>query len=83
MLVREVKLPGRRVVVIVKEGRERDADLCMRPVRFFRMSREFRMNLEKDFELEAARENWPRICREVPMHAKDRKTGGLNVPKIA
>jgi hypothetical protein len=41
------------------------------------------MNLEKDFELEAVRKDWPRICREVTAHPKDGKTGGLKVPKLA
>ena len=41
------------------------------------------MNLEKDFELETAWRDWPRICKEVPLHPKDRKNGGLKVPKIA
>jgi addiction module HigA family antidote len=83
MLAREIKVPERRVVAIVKERRGLVADLCLRLARFFRMSPEFWMNLQKGFELEAARQDWPRICKEVPMHPKDRKTGGLKVPKVA
>ena len=83
MLAREIKVPERRVVAIVKERRSLDADLCLRLARFFRMTPEFWMNLQKDFELETARKEWPTICREVPMHPKDGKGGGLKVPKIA
>jgi addiction module HigA family antidote len=49
MLAKEIKVPGRRVVAIVKERRGLDADLCLRLARFFRMTPEFWMNLEKDF----------------------------------
>jgi addiction module HigA family antidote len=83
MLAKEIKVPGRRVVAIVKERRGLDADLCLRLARFFRMTPEFWMNLQKDFELETARQDWPRICKEVSLHPQDRKTGGLRVPKAA
>jgi addiction module HigA family antidote len=83
MLAREIKVPERRVVAIVKERRGLDADFCLRLARFFRMSPEFWMNLQKGYELEAARRDWPRICKEVPMHPKDRKSGGLKVPNVA
>ena len=82
MLAKEIKVPERRVVAIVKEERSLDAEMCLRLARFFRMTPEFWMSLEKDFELETARENWPRICKEVRLHPKDRKTGGLKIPKI-
>ena len=55
MLAREIKAPERRVVAIVKERRRLDADLCLRLARFFRMSPEFSMNLQNDYELEVAR----------------------------
>jgi addiction module HigA family antidote len=80
MLAQEIKAPERRVVAIVKERRGLDADLCLRLARFFRMSPEFWMNMQKDFELETARRDWPRICKEVPMHPKDRKTCALKIP---
>jgi len=83
MLAAEIKVPERRVVAIVKERQGLDADLCLRLARYFRMSPEFWMNLQKDYELETARQHWPMICKEVPMHPKDRKTGGLKVPKRA
>lgn len=82
MLAREIKVPERRVVAIVKERRGLDADLCLRLARYFRMTPEFWMGLEKDFDLETARENWPRICKEVRLHPINRKTGGLKIPKI-
>ena len=41
------------------------------------------MNTEKCYELEMAKADWPRICKEVPLHPKDGETGGLKGPKIA
>jgi addiction module HigA family antidote len=79
MLAREIKVPERRVVAIVKGRRGLDADICLRLARFFRMTPEFWMNIEKDFELETARQDWPRICKEVPLNPQDRKTGVLKV----
>jgi addiction module HigA family antidote len=77
MLAEEIKVPERRVVAIVKERRSLDADLCLRLARFFRMTPEFWMNLEKDYELETASAEWPRICKEVARHPHDRKIGEL------
>ncbi len=82
-LAREIKMPERRVVAIVKERKGLDGELCLRLARFFRMSPEFWMNCQKDFELETVRADWPRICKEVRMHPLDRKTGSLKVPKIS
>ena len=83
MLAKEIKVVERRVVAIVKERQGLDGDLCMRLARFFRMTPEFWMNLQKDYELETARLDWPKICKEVPMHPTNRRTGGLKVPKIS
>ena len=83
MLASEIKVPERRLVAIVKEKQGLDADLCLRLARFFRMTPEFWMNMQKAYELETVRSNWRMICREVPMHPKDRKTGALKVPKIS
>lgn len=83
MLAKEIKVPERRVIAIVKEGRGLDADLCLRLARFFRMTPEFWMNMQKDYELETARRDWPRICKEVRLHPLDRKIGGLKEPKIS
>ena len=83
ILAAEIKIPERRMVAIVKERRGLDADLCLRLARFFRMSPEFWMNMQKDHELETARSGWRGICREVPMHPTDRITGALKVPKIS
>jgi addiction module HigA family antidote len=83
MLAGEIKVAERRVVAIVKERQGLDGDLCMRLARFFRMTPDFRMNMQKAYELETARGDWPRICKEVPMHPKNRRTGELKVAKIA
>ena len=80
MLASEIKVPARRVVAIVEERRGLDAEMCLRLARYFRMSPDFWMNMQKSCELETAMENWPMICKEVPMHPKDRKTGGLKIP---
>jgi plasmid maintenance system antidote protein VapI len=47
------------------------------------MTPEFWMNLQKAYELETARADWSRICKEVPMHPQDRKTGGLKAPILS
>ena len=81
MLAKEINVPERRVVAIVKERRGLDAELCLRLARFFRVSPEFWMNTQKGYELETARPDWPKICKEVRLHPRDRKTGALKVPK--
>jgi addiction module HigA family antidote len=83
MLAREIKVPERRVVAIVKERQSLDAEICLRLARFFRMTPEFWMNMQKAFALETAKTNWPRICKEVELHPKDGKTGGLKVPTLS
>lgn len=83
MLASEIRVPKGRVVAIVKERQGLDADLCMRLARFFRMTPEFWMNLQKAYELETARKDWPRICKEVRLHQVDSKTGELKAPKIS
>jgi len=83
MLAREIKVPERRVVGIVKERLGLDAELCLRLARFFRMTPEFWMKMQKDYELETARRGWREICKQVPMHPRDRKTGALKAPKIS
>lgn len=82
VLAKELKVPKPRVVAIVGERRGLDADMCLRLARFFRMTPEFWMNLQKGYELEAAMADWRRICKEVPRHLRDRKTGGLKVPTV-
>jgi addiction module HigA family antidote len=82
-LAGEIKAPERRVLVIVKEERGLDAEMCLRRTRYFRRSPEFWMNLQRDYELETARADWPRICKEVPMHPNDRKAGELKVPILS
>jgi antitoxin HigA-1 len=83
MLASEIKVPERRVVAIVKERRGLDGDLCLRLGRFFRMTPEFWMNCQKAYELEIARADWPKICKEVPMHPNDRRTGALRPRRLA
>jgi addiction module HigA family antidote len=82
MTAEEIRAPERRVVAIVKERRGLDADMCLRLGRFFRMTAEFWMNLEKDYELEAARKDWPGICKEVRISPRDGKSGELRVRTI-
>ncbi len=83
VLASKIKIPEGRVVDIVKERRGLDGDICLRLARFFRMSPEFWMNIQKDYELETALLNWPRICNEVRIHPNDPKTSGLKVPRIS
>lgn len=83
MLAKEIKVPERRVIAIVKERRGLDADLCFRLSRFLGMSPEFWMNAEKNYELETARDDWPRICKEIGRHPRDRRTGELKPRRLA
>jgi addiction module HigA family antidote len=83
MLAKEIKVPERRVVAIVKERKGLDGEMSLRLARFFRMSPEFWMSVQKTYELETMMKEWPKICREVPMHPKDRKTGELKTHRIA
>jgi addiction module HigA family antidote len=80
MLADAINVPLRRVLAIVKEQRQLDADMCLRLARYFRMSPQFWMNLQKAYELEGAMERWPAVCKEVSMHPKDRRTGALRTP---
>ena len=80
VLANAINVSSRRVLAIVKEQRSLDADMCLRLARYFRMSPQFWMNLQKAYELEIVLETWPTICKEVPLHPKDMKTGGLKVP---
>ena len=82
MLVKEIKVPERLVIAIVKEKKGLDGERCLRLARFFRMTPEFWMNCQKHFELQSAVRNWRRICKEVKRHPKDRKTGALRLPNI-
>ena len=77
VLADEIKVPARRVVAIVKERQGLDADLCLRLSRFLGMPPEFWMNVEKAYELETAKADWPRICKEIDRHPRDQKTGEL------
>jgi len=83
MLAKEIKVPERRVVAIVKERKGLDGEMSLRLARFFRMSPEFWMSVQKTYELETMMKEWPKICRGVPMHPKDRKTGELKTHRIA
>ena len=82
MLAREIKVPERVVVAIVKEKRGLDGEICLRLARFFRMTPEFWMNCQKYYELRKAHATWRQICKEVRMHSKDRKTGALRKPRV-
>jgi addiction module HigA family antidote len=83
MLAREIKVPERRVVAIVEERQGLDGEICLRLARYFRMTPEFWMNVEKDFELETAKADWPRICKEIGRHPRDRRTGELRPRRVA
>jgi addiction module HigA family antidote len=83
MPAKEIKVTARRVVAIVKERRGLDADLCLRLSRFLGMWPEYWMNIEKDYELETAKVDWPRICKEIGRHPRDRRTGELKPRRMA
>ena len=54
MLADEIKVPEQRLVAIVEERRGLDADLCLRLARYFRMSPEFWMNMQRAYDLRLA-----------------------------
>ncbi|MFZ0393114.1 MAG: HigA family addiction module antitoxin [Terracidiphilus sp.] len=81
MLAKEIKVPARRVLAIVKERHSLDGDMVLRLARYFRMSPQFWMGIAKNYELEAIMRDWPKICKEVAQHPKDSKTGALKIPR--
>jgi plasmid maintenance system antidote protein VapI len=83
MLAGEIKASERRVLAIVKVERGLDAGMCLRRTRYFRMTPEFWMNHQKACELETATADWSRICKQVPMHPIDHKTGGWKAPILS
>lgn len=80
VLAQRINVTKARVVAIVNEKAGLDGDMCFRLARFFRMTPEFWMNCEKYYELSSAARKWPKICKEIKMHPKDRKTGALKIP---
>ena len=80
ILADEIRVPEQRVVAIVEERKGLDADVCLRLARFFGVSPEFWMNMQKAYELRVAMKEWRKICNQVSPHPRDRKTGGLRVP---
>lgn len=84
VLAKKLRVSQRITVAIIKEKRGLDGDLCLRLARFFRMTPEFWMNLQKGYELETAKTDWRRVCGEVRMLPKiqgfqqTKKQRGLN-----
>jgi len=73
-----LRVPATRIGEIVKERRGITADTALRLGRYFRMTPEFWMNLQSQFDLESARDTVEaEIHKEVMPAPRDRKTGGL------
>lgn len=70
-LAKALHVPTKRIAAILNEDRGITADTALRLARYFGGRAEFWMNLEKNYELQlAARENLPRIRREVEPRAE-------------
>ena len=82
ILAQRIRVSEARVVAIVDETAGLDGDMCTCLARVFRMSPEFWMTCQKYYELRTAAANWPKICNQIKMHPKDRKTGALKIPKV-
>jgi addiction module HigA family antidote len=57
-LAKEIGVPPQRMAAIAREARGISADTALRLGRYFGMSAEFWMNLQKDYDLELARVEW-------------------------
>jgi addiction module HigA family antidote len=79
-----LRVPATRIGEIVKERRGITADTALRLGRYFRMTPEFWMNLQSQYDLETARDAADaEIRRSVKPAPRDRKTGGLKLPMTA
>lgn len=74
VLAKEIKVPEQHVIAILKEQQMLDGDMCLRLARYFRMSPEFWMGIDKDYELATAMKEWSTICKEVPQRPKAKRT---------
>jgi addiction module HigA family antidote len=79
-----IGVPATRIGEIVNERRGISGDTALRLARYFRMSAEFWMNMQSDFELESARylvkQEVLRSIRPAPI---DKKTGALKTAEAA
>ena len=73
-----LRVPATRISEIVNERRGITADTALRLGRYFRMTPEFWMNLQSQYDLESARDAVEaEIHKAVTPAPRDRKTGGL------
>jgi len=79
-----IGVPATRIGEIVNERRGISGDTALRLARYFRMSAEFWMNMQSDYELESARylvkQDVLRSIRPAPI---DKKTGALKTAEAA
>lgn len=69
-LAHDIGVPVTRVQAVIAERRGITADTALRLARYFRTSPEFWLNLQRDFELETAREAiGSRLEQDVKPHA--------------
>ena len=73
-----LRVPATRISEIVNERRGITADTALRLSRYFRMTPEYWMNLQSQYDLEIARDTVDAEIRRVVTPApRDRKTGAL------
>lgn len=80
VLAQRIRVSRARVVAIVSEKAWLDGEMCLRLSRFFRMTPVFWMNCQKYYELRTAARKWPKVCKEIKINPKDRKTDTLKIP---
>jgi len=69
-LARDISVSSGRINKIVRGKGTLTADLALRLGRYFRMSAEFWLNLQSQYDLEVAKDELsPRIRAEVAVHA--------------
>jgi len=69
-LGRTLKVPTNRITEILNARRAATGDTALRPGHFFRTSPEFRMNLQKLYELRLAENKSRKAIKDLPTLAK-------------
>ena len=78
-----LQVPATRINEIVKERRGITGDTALRLGRYFRMTAEFWMNLQSNYELELARDQFESTTHAIRPAAVDKQTGALKLKEVA
>jgi addiction module HigA family antidote len=77
-LARQIKVPTNRVTQILNGERSITGDTALRLGHFFDTSGEFWLNLQKNYELKVAQQEFGTAVRSLPRLRDRRRTVGLN-----